>query len=62
MATTNLRISAPFQVTEAHVYASSTLTYRDIGKWALMIQGCYHFFGSYSDALTCKQECERDDG
>ena len=56
-----MRVIGPFQISESDWQGSTTLTRRDIGRWALLVQGCYQFFRSYTDALTCKRECEAPD-
>ena len=40
----------PFLVTDETV-AYSSLEPTDIGKWAVLVQGCYHLFTSYGEAL-----------
>ncbi len=41
--------SNPFQVTKEDVERSSTLTKRDIGKWAYVSNGCINVVGSSLD-------------
>ena len=51
-------IIGPFQVTQGEIDRSSTMTQRDLNKWALFICGTYQFFDSRIEAEKCKQRCE----
>ncbi|HEY9664826.1 MAG TPA: hypothetical protein V6C65_40825 [Allocoleopsis sp.] len=53
---TTSTVSRAFQVTEEDVERSSTLEPSDIGRWALLINGAYHFFESEEDAEACRRE------
>ena len=46
----------PFQISEEDWSRSTTLTRADIGRWALLVQGCYLLFESWTDANNCKTE------
>ena len=42
-------VDAPFQITEQDIERTS-LEPEDQGRWALLIQGCFHTFESYEAA------------
>jgi len=42
-------IAAPFQITEQEIERTS-LEPDDFGRWALLIQGCFHLFDSFEAA------------
>jgi len=56
-----MSVIGPFQITEDEWSRSTTLTRRDVGRWALLVRGCYQFFDSFADALACRQHIERTD-
>ena len=46
-------VSQPFLVDEFEVEITS-LEPTDIGKWALLVTGCYHLFNSLEDARSTR--------
>ena len=42
-------VSEPFQLTIEDIKRAS-LNRSDIGSWCILVQGCYHLFGSESQA------------
>lgn len=44
--------SAPFVVNERDT-EYSTLDTTDVGKWCVLVRGCYHVFETEQDAQSC---------
>jgi hypothetical protein len=50
-----------FQLSRDDVERSSTLTRRDIGKWAMVVCGCIQLLNAktYAEAMRCYREIMR---
>ena len=50
-----------FQISKEDVKRSSTLTKRDVGKWAMVLCGCIQFLPakSYEEAIASYREITR---
>ena len=51
-----IKVSFPFQISQQDINYSDSLEQEDLGKWALIINGCYQFFESVEAAS--KTRCE----
>lgn len=49
-----MHIQAPFQITTEDIERSS-LESSDLGKWALIVTGCYQLFDTQQDAERCQR-------
>jgi len=54
-----MKVSAPFQVT-ANDVTYSNLRRKDIGKWAIIVTGCWHLFASEAQAQACYENLIRN--